>query len=285
MKVWNRTVLVFALCLFCSLSADIIHIDDLKDAEQELLQLDQDALVLFDVDYTLLIPNDTILRPCGQELVKRLKSEIVEKDLDEYLHSQVLLQAKSSLVDEASPLLIRHLQERGIRTIALTAAPAGKWGVIESMADWRINELKEFHFDFSSAFPSVHFLEFPKKSDKEFHPVFKSGVLFSSKHPKGDVLKQFLDAMEWYPTKVLFIDDRIAYLLSVEKVVNEMGIDFTGFHYTAAEILPDKVDEKLAEFQFRYLAEHGEWLSDEEAKKMRDLFSSINISSMSYVNN
>jgi hypothetical protein len=33
-------------------------------------------------------------------------------------------------------------------------------------------------FNFSPAFPGIQFLEFPKKADKEFHPIFKSGFHF-----------------------------------------------------------------------------------------------------------
>jgi hypothetical protein len=146
--------------------------------------------------------------------------------------------------------LIKCLQDKKIRTIALTAAPAGKLGAIESMADWRIDELKKMGFNFFLAFPEIQFLEFPKKVDKEFHPIFKSGILFSSKHPKGDILKQFLMTIHWIPSKVVFIDDRLEYLQSAENAMKEMGIDFTGLHYLAAEKLPCDLNEKLAEFQF-----------------------------------
>lgn len=279
MRIFNRAffaVFYFVICLQVALLADIIEITNLNEAGQEFLQLDDNSLVLFDVDYTLLIPNDAILRPCGQLLVKKLIKEILEnpsivspgKYPDGYLLSQTLIQAKSSLVDEKSLQLIKCLQEKKIRTIALTAAPAGKLGVIDSMADWRIDELKNFGFDFTAAFPKIQFLEFPKRVDKKFHPIFKSGILFSSKHPKGDILKQFLKVVHWMPSKVVFIDDRLEYLQSVANVMKEMGINFTGFHYVAAEKLPCELDEGLAEYQFKYLADHAKWLSDGDAKNM-----------------
>lgn len=212
-------IIVFYLlaCFQISLQAEIIEVLNLSEANQEFAHLDNNSLVLFDVDYTLLIPNDAILRPCGQKLVKKLIKEILEnpsmvpsgKYPDGFLFSQTLLQAESSLVDEQFLPLIKCLQDKKIRTIALTAAPAGKLGAIESMADWRIDELKKMGFNFFSAFPEIQFLEFPKKADKEFHPMFKSGILFSSKHPKGDVLKQFLTTICWIPSKIVLIDDRL----------------------------------------------------------------------------
>lgn len=274
MKIIKYSLLAF-VAFYQLLTAEIIQVDRLHLIEPHLQQLDQNALVLFDVDYTLTIPDDAILRPCGQKLVKQFSSEIIEnpsivppgKYSLGYLYCQVPLKAKCSLVDGNSPALIKQLQNRGVRTMALTAAPGGKLGLIESMALWRINELKEFGFDFTSAFPTTPVIEFPKRRDKEYPPLFHSGVLFSSKHSKGDVLKQFLDAIHWYPTKVVFIDDRVEYLQSAETVLKELGIPFTGFHYTAAEKLPCTLDERLAEFQFRYLAEFGTWLSDAEAKQ------------------
>lgn len=268
--------LLLPLCLLQYLSSEIIEVDNLNCIKQELSQVDKETLVLFDVDYTLIIPDDAILRPCGQKLVKKLRSEFVEsspateKYPDGYLHSQIILRAKSSLVDQEFSLLVNELQNSGIPTIALTAAPGGKLSVIDSLADWRIKELKSFGFDFTKAFPNMPVLKFPKWADKEFYPMFKSGVLFSSKHPKGDVLKQFLEVIQWYPKKVILIDDRIEYLQSAEAVLNQIGIKFIGFYYTAAEKLPCTLDEKLAEFQFQYLAEHAKWLSDSEAKNMMD---------------
>lgn len=272
----KSNLFLLAICLHLSLTATIIKISDLKEAEEEFLGLDNNALALFDVDLTLIIPDDAILRPCGQRLMRILVREILDnpafvpfgKYTDDYLHAQVLLQSKTSLVDPQFQPLIKALQNKKIPAIALTAAPTGKVGSIESMADWRIAELKQFGIDFSSAFPDVHLLEFPKRAGKEFPPAYKAGVLFSSHHPKGDVLRQFLAAIQWIPSKVVFIDDRLDYLQSTESAMQVLGIPFTGFHYTAAERLHCPCDEEVAEFQFEYLAENGRWLSDDEARSL-----------------
>jgi hypothetical protein len=112
----------------------------------------------------------------------------------------------------------------------------------------------------------VEFLEFPKDSDKQHPPLFKSGILFSSTHPKGDILRQFLDAIRWYPSHVVLIDDRIESLESVESALNAMRIPFTGYHYLAVEKLPINLDHEVAEYQFRHLEEQEIWLSDADAR-------------------
>ncbi len=64
------------------------------------------------------------------------------------------------------------------------------------------------------------------------------------------------------------MDDSVDQLKSVESVANVLCIEFIGFHYTAAETNPCKLDQKLGEFQFQNLVENGQWLNDAEALKV-----------------
>ena len=61
-------------CLFVStqLFGAVIHAPNLDVIEKCISDLDEDALVVFDVDNTLLVANDRILSPCGDEYVKNL---------------------------------------------------------------------------------------------------------------------------------------------------------------------------------------------------------------------
>lgn len=272
------TTIVLSIGSFLSLFAEIHRVDNLDDIKQNLPQLDQNSLVLIDVDCTLIIFDDAILHPSGQKAARKFITEILEnpsivpqgKYPDGYLNSKIISKATSSLLDDKFLSFVKDLQNNSIPTIAFTAAPTGELGVIRDMCDWRVNELKKFGFDFTSAFPNKPYLELSKKDNMKYVPVFKSGVLFTAWHSKGDVLKEFLHTIDWRPTKIILIDDRMKYLESVESTLNQMGIDFIGFHYTAAEKLPTKLDEALGEFQFKYLAENGEWLSDKEAKSKVD---------------
>lgn len=271
--------LSFALIFVChTLSATIVEVYTLQAIEQECSTLDKNSLVLFDVDYTLIAPEDAILGPQGEELKKKIMSKTLNdpfvvpegKYPRGYLASKIMLQAKNSPVDPQSLSVIKTLQDKQIPTIAITTVPASKLGIIENLADWRIEELKRFGFDFSKAFPKTAFIDFPKQKEKEFKPLFKSGILFTSKHSKGDILKQFLQTIHFHPNKVILVDDRVEHLESVEKVLNDMGIDFFGFHYTAAEKREGSIDEELAKFQFDYVVENAKWLSDEQARLLKE---------------
>ena len=189
----------------------------------------------------------------------------VGKYTDGFLRSKAILQAQSELVDPSVLPLLKWLRDNRIPTIALTLAEAGRLGVIPSMADWRLNEMKELGLVFDWSFPHLGYTEFAKEPGRSTVPAYKGGVLFSARHAKGTIFKAFLEKVNWTPTKIVFIDDNLSFLQSVDAVAQELGIPFVGIHYTGADHLPCVVNEKVAEFQFRYLASHGDWLSDQDA--------------------
>lgn len=273
MKEIRLLALVFSLVIF-PLFGIIIETPDLILVAQELNKTDRNSLVLFDVDYTLLLPKDAILRPCGRGLKGKFVREILEnpvlvpvgKYTDGFLRSKAIYQAKAELVDEGVLPLIARLKREGIPTIALTLVEAGRLGMIPNMADWRLTEMRELGLEFDWSFPHAGYLEFDKEPGRSTTPAYKGGVLFSARHSKGSIFKAFLEKVKWKPTKIVFIDDNRSFLQSVEAVAMEWGIPFVGIHYRGAEQAACEIDEALAEFQFRYLARYGDWLGDAEAR-------------------
>ncbi len=142
--------------------------------------------------------------------------------------------------------------------------PTGACGIIPSLEDWRIDHLKKHNIDFSRAF-AVNF-ELGDHNDKR--ALFKSGVLCADKQDKGPVLLAFLEKIRYKPSRIIFIDNKLEYLKSVEEALQETKIEFTGFHYTAVEDRPCIVDEKLAEFQLLHLIQTDRWLTHQEARAM-----------------
>jgi FMN phosphatase YigB (HAD superfamily) len=244
-------------------------ISDLQVLEKELDALDGEVLVLFDIDRTLIVPDDAILRPpADNQLDILLGGSKVKSDggAHKYLFREILLKAPHSLVDKGSVEMIQRLQAKGIPVIAFTAAPSGKVGDVDSVIDSRIVEMRQFGFDFSPAFSSVGTLEFTRDPSKEFPPTFKEGILCSSLHSKGATLKQFLKVTGYRPDYVILIDDQKEYVLSVGSAAEDLGIHYIGYHYTAAEDLPCELDPEVAAFQLRHFLENDEWKSDAEAK-------------------
>jgi len=273
----KKNILIFIVsCLLVTRAgALIIDAPNLHLFEKTVKDIDQQSLVLFDVDDTLIVPKDLILRLCAWDdlndyIMEALENpEVVapEKYKGVYFLGQILSRMEFELVEPNIVSIIHSLQSRNIKAIALTKMRIGSYGVISSMEDWRIEHLKRLHIDFSLAFPQVSEI---KINDLGFGPraLFKQGLLCANKLDKGPALTAFLNNIGWMPAKVIFIDNRFDYLRSVEESLQGTGIEFLGFYYTAVENRPCFVNEKLAKFQFLHLVKTGIWLGDMEALKL-----------------
>lgn len=255
------------------LNAVIIEVPNLNQFEEFLEAVDPQSLVLFDVDETLLVPKDLILNPNVRELLNKYAKETIEnpkivppgKYKDNYFIGQVLSKIEYEVVDPKVVEIIHSLQYRNIKTIAFTRMSVGPLGIIPSLENWRLEHLEKHHFDFSTAFPQfeeiwIHVLRTGIPS------LFKKGMLCANKQDKGPVFIAFLEAIQWRPSKVIFIDNRFDYLKSVETALEGTGIEFIGFHYKEVENRTLIVNEHIAKFQLLHLAQTGEWLSDQEAE-------------------
>jgi len=97
-------------------------------------------------------------------------------------------------------------------------------------------------------------------------PFFKRGIIFGC--PKGDVLSAFLDHAQWKPKRIIFIDDFLEFVNSMEEMAEKRDIDFVGIHYTAAQAVPCDLNEEMMKFQLDYFAKTRTWLCDDEAKML-----------------
>jgi hypothetical protein len=159
--------------------------------------------------------------------------------------------------------LIKILQENQIKTIAFTRMDTGRLGLIASTEEWRLNQLREQGIDFSSGFPDLLLLSF--RVAKGEASLFKEGVLFANKEAKGPVLAAFLEQIDWKPKKILFLDDKLDYLQSVEEALQSKGIEFIGYHYTEVEKRSILLEEELGRLQYNHLVQYERWLNDKEA--------------------
>ncbi len=152
--------------------------------------------------------------------------------------------------------------------MSLTALKTGSSFTIPSLPEWRFNKLKELGIDFSKAnFPDMIFNVLPQDDDGSY-PLLYHGILCTSTSSKGHVLVAFLDRAKWKPDLVIFFDDSMKRVEQVAEEMHKRGIPFQGYQYNGAEFMPGELDKKVAEFQLKYLVEHEEWLSEEEARAL-----------------
>ncbi len=262
--------IIFLLCVsFITLVDGVIYeVEDLRKFEEIVQKMDKEDLVLLDIDNTVLTPKDFSRKPCAREIRHRLY-HVLDEDIKIHLKSILLLQGEEELMDPLFPSLISEIEQNGITIMGLTALETGELGLISHVEDWRISQLNKFSIHFSSTFEPfapIFFTEF--SSTYRSNPLFKEGIIFTDGVPKGEILISFFKKVDWAPSKILFVDDTLEQIQSVESAANKLGIEFIGLHYVAAEKNCQGYDPVVAELQYMFLIEYETWLTEEQAKAL-----------------
>lgn len=179
------------------------------------------------------------------------------------IHSLYWLKTTEDFVEQDIKKIILNLQKRKIPTIALTKVGTEKYGYINDPMTLRTSRLKEKGIIFS----------FGKLNERIIFgddSGYNSGIIFAGKQSKGETLKYFLENIAlWKPQHIIFIDDRVKHLESVNNICEKIGIKFTGFHYKAAVFDTDNdLSPEVARFQLKTLDEKQIWIPDSQAVKL-----------------
>ncbi len=267
--------IVFVLSLFYGKAAfsEVVIINEIEQLNTILKNVSLSSLVIFDVDEVLVYPENIVQLQIASSFWESTMVDF-EKNLGEekrdLLHSIMLLQSNWKLTNEMIPKLIHNLQLKKIKVLALTAFRSGKMGKIESVEDWRNMHLKKHDIDFSvtAGFPERYF-EINKLNiiNGKKIPVYKDGIMYTNHHPKGTVLKAFLEQVDFNPKEIIFIDDKIHNVRDVEEFCKVANIKFVGVHDNRIMAKHNIFDKNLGKYQFQYLEHYHVWLSDSEAKK------------------
>ncbi len=272
MRLFLRTAFFLLLTLISPnrVFAEIIQTSDLHVLNEVTEKADRDTLVIFDVDYVLIVPTDQILHPAYKSVFRQYEKKLTKRSSRaDFLNlwGIIFSERKSAVVDSTILSIIHDLQHKKIKTIALTNTGTGQLGRIKSLEDWRIKELISHEVDFSSAFRVKRTIPLGLPSPRMHGPpIFKSGIIFTAGHDKGDILEIFLKKVRYKPCVIIFVDDKLEKLESVEEMCKRLKIKFIGIHYIALK--NEKVDplnKKRVQLQFKLLQKEHKWLSDKEA--------------------
>ncbi|WP_341792922.1 DUF2608 domain-containing protein [Rickettsia endosymbiont of Ceutorhynchus obstrictus] len=264
-----KILLLSLICLSYNCFAEIIPTNDFKVIEEYVNKADKDTLVIFDVDDVLMMPTDefAVNAPIRKELTQKLK-ERYSKDELTYLYSCVFEKRTVQPVNSNMKDLINRLEQRNIPAIALTGWWTGKFGKITEMENLRFDALKQLDISFINTSPFKENMTFPELKNKGGIPMLKSGVILTALVDKGLVLKSALAKSNLHFKKIIFIDDDLKYLESVEKVCHELNIDFKGIHYGAAKIAPLPIlDKEKEQLRYEILEKEHIWLLDKELEE------------------
>ena len=258
-------------------SAEIVQASSVNDIKTYTSQFDgKDTIVLFDLDYVLITPQDRVLRYAGEEnnyrskhfqaILKNFQGKEIalvkdkEVPMAEYLISQILFTSKFELVSPDMPNFINELDKK-MTVVGFTANSSGKYGIVQNEAEFHLSRLNSLGY---------HFKDNGDLLKGEF-PECISRVIFANKADKGKVLLGFLKQLNKNYINIIFVDDRSKNLISVQNILKDYKINYLGIHYTELKDKNEVLNQDIADKQFEVLARKHIWLSDEEVEAMLNI--------------
>jgi FMN phosphatase YigB (HAD superfamily) len=248
-----------AILLGAPVQPHIRLINSLSEVQEELYNAPDNVLVVFDLDETLIAPSNEIFyirfRPIEDfdlteiDFVTQIKSRLTQLSRD--LHNPDFLERITSAafasstftpVEESAVEIVRTLQKKNIKVIALTSSPSGRCFYVNNMKKWRYANLREIGLDLSTSFAIPDFQLEGLIQSFGSYPAFYKGILCAAFNPKGPVLEAFLKKINWTPSKIIFFDDSHENCKSVADTMNKLGIDIQCYWYRAAYTKKIKLD-------------------------------------------
>lgn len=240
-------------------TAALARIDELKSYKNLNVSDLEDALVVFDIDNTLLRPDSMIgTHQWGDDMRDYAIAHGAnpQQATDWQLRIFADVQEKVKVVPTEKEVLglLRELKARGIPHFALTARPA-------YLKARTLEQLKLLRHDFASSFPA-------QQSMDPLREYYQGGVIFSGTRPKGELMQFIATHALKAPKRIVFIDDRRSNLDSVEASLRGSGIELQGFRYGGVDAVVRSYDRALADLEYSFYFDTHELLSDSEARSL-----------------
>ena len=258
----KKWIMSFFVLSCVHMQAEIHTISLIEDMRSYVT--DQECLVLFDVDDTLIARPMSLggiaWRPWARSKLPRGNTDFI---LFDALTLSIAKKAPYIPVERAIPGLISDLQQEGVAVLALTSRGRAQWYTtnVAGIDALTIQQLNHVGMDFTrTAIPR----QLKELESADLH----EGILFAEHISKGDRLKVLLTDSGYRPTQIIFVDDRFDHIQSVEASAQELRIPFTGFWYKRAEIDAAGFDPVVANVQFEALFLENTVLTDVEAKEI-----------------
>lgn len=214
--------------------------DILKNIDFILERYDkEDILLAFDIDLTLTVPDEPAVQiPYLNKyhvLLQKIMSGL-NNDQGFLLFSIATKKPPQILIDVKTPSIIKKLQKKGIKIIALSSSITGELGSIKRVEEWRYDALKKFGVVFDLSFPQITDLILTDiVSYRDQHPVFYQGILCtnSQKKIKGKTLMVFLKKINYSPKIIILVDDQKDNLNEMYEAIKQSNsdIEFLGIEY------------------------------------------------------
>lgn len=242
-------------------------ISELKSYKNFDLKQDfSDTWVVFDIDNTLLRQDSMIgTHQWGDSLREHYKSlgtAAVSATIDQHAAFAKLQDYVSVVPTEKEVyVVLKHLQKKSIPHFAFTARGA-------NLKAKTLEQIASLKYHFNDTFPKLNDLT-------KFEKHYQNGVIFSGDVTKGELLKRLVEAAVVKPKHIIFIDDRLYNLESIEKELAEQTIKLTSLRYGGVDHIVNKFDHKLALLLYSFFLESGVLYPDNKVKKIQNNLAEI----------
>lgn len=239
--------LLVALWIAAPAAAEVREIKQITEVEPAI---DDQTLVVFDIDNTLLEPLTTLgsdqwfdyLVDQGKKVRRQSEDKAIADAVVVWNRVQEDVQVRP--VETETPALIKRLQARGVRIVALTARASGAAAVTE-------RQLRSIGVDLSKnplPRPAVR----PKQKQDTSQPWVGAILFLGENQSKGEALTGVVRSLPQPPSKVVFVDDKARHTQSVDQAMAKLKIPVVAFRYGASDARVAAFDPAVTDLQLRW---------------------------------
>lgn len=259
----RKLIVSSAVGLSALLQGEIVTTHQIDDI---LPRITQNTLCLFDIDDTLIDTPYYLGSPPWRSWVK---SKLPDCHTDFVLYDALTLYIAQNIpykaVEPTTVQLITDLQNEGVAAFAFTSRGRSQWYTtdLDGVDRFTHDQLEIAGIDFKKT-------QVPSELQLLEPTYFDDGIIFAQHIKKGDLLKHLFMDLNYRPDLLIFVDDKLDQVQSVEAAAADVGIPFLGFWYRRVELDRAQFKPMVSNIQLESLLLSGEIVNDERALELAE---------------
>lgn len=218
----------------------IIETPDISDILKHMSSSGEESenqiLLIFDLDETVMrvLEHEATGEWFSNEQTRLMQLGKSADDAKKFLlpvHITAYHKTAVEIMDTSIYEIFKILRTHNTKIMALTAREG------HALAEPTFRQLRDINLAFAENNDDAwqNTLLFPEIPDKD--ALFSQGILFTGGTDKGTILNLFLQKIKYFPSKIIFIDDSLKNVQSVQSFAQNNDLAFVGLHYTKAQYI------------------------------------------------
>lgn len=264
LKLRNFFIASFVLSVSL-LMGEIREIDSIDAVEPEAAR---GAVVLFDIDETLIetpiMLGGKAWRRYAKSVLGRVHTPEKAAEIHDKMTYFIAKQVPYIAIEQKARGCLEKLRRQEIPVYGFTARGKEHWYDMPSPDGEALGvlHLKQAGFDFTSS----------NGQDLTSHWSYGQGIFFAYPiEDKGELILDLFSQTDFRPSKVVFIDDKMENIRSMDKALGQLGIPAVCFYYRHIDLYRP-FDPLAAHIQLEKLLFEGNTLSNGEAAALKEKY-------------